>query len=102
MNETLISIRLQRGLAAILLGGGLCCVLWTSVKAQTAAKSDATNTAKSTAGKTAKAAAGSSTASKREATTGTERAQGMPAVPDPKQLGGEPDGVVQVANLIYA
>ena len=27
---------------------------------------------------------------------------GLPLVPDPKQLGGEPDGIVQVANLIYA
>jgi hypothetical protein len=27
---------------------------------------------------------------------------GMPTVPEPKQVGGEPDGVVQVANLIYA
>ncbi|MGQ0635966.1 MAG: DUF4159 domain-containing protein [Planctomycetaceae bacterium] len=26
----------------------------------------------------------------------------MPSVPDPKQLGGEPEGVVQIANLIYA
>ena len=25
-----------------------------------------------------------------------------PAIPDPKQVGGEPDGIVQVANLIYA
>ncbi len=24
------------------------------------------------------------------------------AVPDPKQIGGEPDGIVQVANLVYA
>ena len=23
-------------------------------------------------------------------------------IPDPKQIGGEPDGVVQVANLVYA
>lgn len=26
----------------------------------------------------------------------------LPLVPDPKQVGGEPEGVVQVANLIYA
>ena len=26
----------------------------------------------------------------------------MAAVPDPKHVGGEPDGVVQVANLVYA
>ncbi len=27
---------------------------------------------------------------------------GAPLVPEPKQVGGEPDGIVQVANLIYA
>jgi hypothetical protein len=29
-------------------------------------------------------------------------AESLPMVPEPKQVGGEPDGVVQVANLIYA
>ena len=31
-----------------------------------------------------------------------QRAGSLPMVPDPKQVGGEPEGVVQVANLIYA
>lgn len=33
---------------------------------------------------------------------GAARAGGMPTVPEPKQLGGESAGVIQVANLIYA
>ena len=33
----------------------------------------------------------------------TEKPQAQPIiVPDPKQVGGEPDGIVQVANLVYA
>jgi hypothetical protein len=34
-------------------------------------------------------------------TTGPARA-GRPDIPEPREQGGEPDGVVQVANLIYA
>src|SRR4051794_34713613 len=29
-------------------------------------------------------------------------AAGAQVVPEPKQVGGEPDGIVQVANLVYA
>jgi hypothetical protein len=30
------------------------------------------------------------------------KAEGQAVVPEPKQVGGEPDGIVQVANLVYA
>jgi hypothetical protein len=33
---------------------------------------------------------------------GKQAVKGGAAIPDPKQVGGEPEGIVQVANLIYA
>jgi hypothetical protein len=30
------------------------------------------------------------------------KGESLPMVPDPKQVGGEPEGIVQVANLVYA
>jgi hypothetical protein len=36
------------------------------------------------------------------ADTGKPATKGGAAIPDPKQVGGEPEGIVQVANLIYA
>lgn len=41
------------------------------------------------------------TAKKQETDSGTAAPTIQP-IPDPKQVGGEPDGVVQVANLVYA
>ena len=50
-------------------------------------------------GQSDKAAAKSKTA---KATSATEKKSGRSEIPDPKQVGGEPDGIVQVANLVYA
>ena len=36
------------------------------------------------------------------APSGSDGASSATVIPDPKQAGGEPDGVVQVANLVYA
>src|SRR5690242_13495167 len=49
----------------------------------------------------AAASATSTTATSTGAGKATD-AGAMPTVPEPKQVGGEPQSVVQVANLIYA
>ena len=37
-----------------------------------------------------------------KAASTAEKKSGQSEIPDPKQVGGEPDGIVQVANLVYA
>jgi len=39
---------------------------------------------------------------KKTTPSDSQKSDVLPTVPDPKQIGGEPDGIVQVANLIYA
>lgn len=39
---------------------------------------------------------------KNDSSATDSAAESVTAVPDPKHVGGEPDGVVQVANLVYA
>ncbi len=46
--------------------------------------------------------AGAPDRDKDKATPPAASADAMPMVPDPKQVGGEPEGIVQVANLVYA
>ena len=39
---------------------------------------------------------------KSTSATTADKKTGQTEIPDPKQVGGEPDGIVQVANLVYA
>lgn len=48
------------------------------------------------------AAAVAADQSKKTTVKSKSKSDSLPTVPDPKQIGGEPDGIVQVANLIYA
>jgi Domain of unknown function (DUF4159) len=74
------------GLTAIVLGG---------TYAQLAAQKSGSSTKNETK---APAAPAATDASKPVAGKG----ESLPIVPDPKQVGGEPEGIVQVANLVYA
>src|SRR5438876_11640875 len=75
------------GLIAVALGGA-----YAQLAAQKSGSSTSQETGKTTAPATAAAV------SKPAAGKGDS----LPMVPDPKQVGGEPEGIVQVANLVYA
>lgn len=77
-------------LSAALLAGCVLAGVWVR------AEQPSSSAKKPAAAKAANGAASGAPTDK------AAESSGSPMVPEPKQVGGEPEGVVQVANLIYA
>src|SRR5262249_7627723 len=99
MNKPQRRIHVGQALSAAL---AIALMVW-SVPASTVVAENTSQDGKEADKSARKRAAGSNRKRAREGPDArADSSGGMPSVPDPKQLGGEPDGVVQIANLIYA
>lgn len=64
--------------------------------------SDATEATKQETAKPKTAKTKTAKTKTADAKSSANQKSGQTEIPDPKQVGGEPDGIVQVANLVYA